>query len=93
MNLSSRVRRCNEVKTTLLPDGYIALVHRESNLSMIIPPMAALAWEFCDGEMLIELIVEEILNLVEVENRESLEAEVLQLFNELARDEFLKVLE
>lgn len=57
-------RRNPEVKTTLLPDGYVVLFSTKTDWAHTLNPLGALVWEFCDGEHSVADIITELKELV-----------------------------
>jgi hypothetical protein len=48
-DLAMHPRRNPEIETKLLPDGHAVLFSKQTNWAHTITPLAAVAWEFCDG--------------------------------------------
>jgi hypothetical protein len=78
-----------------LPDGYLAIFHKEKKVSVVVPPLGGLVWEFCDGQMTLA----EVMNLVidsatgHGELPENLSEQVNSLVDELLKDGFLQSVE
>lgn len=43
-------KRNDDIETRLLPDGHVVLFSKNSDWAHTITPMAAIVWEFCDGD-------------------------------------------
>ena len=43
--------RRDDLKTILLPDGYVVVHSSTNNWVYTLSPVAGLTWEFCDGEL------------------------------------------
>jgi hypothetical protein len=86
----SKLTRATDQKTTILPDGYIAVFSTTSNHAFTLPPMAALAWEFMDGEHSEEEIVQSVSQVLGSEvSLSELREQISQLVKELAEANFL----
>jgi hypothetical protein len=75
--------RSAHVTTKLLPDGHIVLMSEQTNWAHTLSPLAGIAWEFCDGDLSFEEIVERVCETAGVTSVESIKPELTKLFSEL----------
>jgi hypothetical protein len=54
------LRRNPQAKTALLPDGFIVVFLPDSEEGYTLPPLGAILWEFCDGTMTLDEIIEAV---------------------------------
>ena len=80
-------RRHKKIETRTIQGGQVVLRDRISNSSITLSPIAAMAWEFCDGLNTIDDIVESVGELIG--NPEGLHSKIKQLLNQLAEAGFL----
>ncbi len=85
----SKPKRSAEIETTSLPDGYVVLVNPKTSWAHNLNPMAALIWEFCDGESSVDEIVSGIQAIPEIGEKPTLKSEVEGLIQQLDEDGFL----
>ncbi len=78
-----------DVKTTILPDGYLALFCPATNWAYSLPPLGALAWEFFDGQSSTEDVVQQVAKIVAVSDVENLRTQINELVSELMSNGFL----
>lgn len=76
-------RRNPDVKTTLLPDGYVVLFSTKTDWAHTLNPTGALVWEFCDGQHSVDELVSEVAGLLAGSDRKLLRTEVELLLQEL----------
>jgi hypothetical protein len=57
-------QRRADVRSTLLPDGYLVLFSTKTEWAQTLNPTAAIVWEFCDGERTVAEIAEELTELL-----------------------------
>jgi hypothetical protein len=88
--MGRKLRRSDLITTKTLPDGHAVLVSKRTNWASTITPLAALAWEFCDGENTIEQIVEKIKLIPELQLQSDLTDEVSALLEDLVDAGFLE---
>jgi hypothetical protein len=88
--MGKKLRRSDLITTKSLPDGHAVLVSKKTNWASTITPLAALAWEFCDGENTIEQIVEKIKSIPELQLQSDLRDEVSSLLEDLVEAGFLE---
>ncbi len=50
-------KRNPDVESKLLPDGHVVIFSNSSEWAHTVTPLAAIAWEFCDGEHSVDEIV------------------------------------
>jgi hypothetical protein len=84
------LKRASAVKTTVLPDGYVALFSAPTDYAYTIPPAGAVAWEFFDGDTPIEDVIEEAAQALGVENSSDFSQQILNLAVELQKNGFLE---
>lgn len=78
-----------DVKTTLLPDGYVVLFSTKTEWAHTLSPVGALVWEFCDGEHAVEEITSELSGLISDVEKEVLSDQVQSFVNELLKSGLL----
>lgn len=77
-------QRGQNVRSTLLPDGYVVLHDIKTDWAHVLTPLGALTWEFCDGEHSAGDIAQEICRLVDdSSNKSELLPQIEQLVAEL----------
>jgi len=76
-------KRNPDIRTTLLPDGYVVLVSGKTDWAHTLNPLGAIVWEFCDGDNSIEKVVEQVGRLVPEKAGPNLRLEVETLLDEL----------
>jgi len=47
-----RPKRNPNVQTKMLPDGHVVIFSNDSDWAHTITPLAAIAWEYCDANIL-----------------------------------------
>jgi len=82
-------KRDPEIETNILPDGHVVLVSPKTEWANTLNPLAALVWEFCDGENTPDDIVAQVLSVNLLPKTDSLKAEVTALISELEESGFL----
>lgn len=82
--MSTKPRRDPGLKVTVLPDGHVAVYSPSTNCACTLTPIAALVWEFCDGNNTADGIVEQITAIDGVPDSGSLKAEVEKLLKEFS---------
>jgi hypothetical protein len=80
----SKPRRTEDVKAKILPDGHVVLFADQSTWAFTLSPLAALVWEFCDGDNSVEQIVEEIGRIDQNSDKAALSSQVSELVVELS---------
>jgi len=86
----SKLTRAADQKTTILPDGYVAIFSTISNYAFTLPPIAALAWEFMDGDHTEQEIVQNLSQVLGSEvSLDELSEQISQLVTELTESNFL----
>lgn len=85
-----KLKRAKNSKTSLLPDGYIAVFCGSSERALTLPPVGALVWEFSDGEMTTEDIITEVAKLLETNETPKLKKQIQDLTKELEKNGFLE---
>ncbi|HEY9868319.1 MAG TPA: PqqD family protein [Candidatus Obscuribacterales bacterium] len=76
-------KRNPDVKTTLLPDGYVVLFSTKTDWAHTLNPTGALVWEFCDGQHSVDELVSAVAGLLAGSDPERLRTEVESLLQEL----------
>jgi hypothetical protein len=76
-------QRNPEVKTTILPDGHVALSTEKTEWVHILNPVGALVWELSDGALSTEEIITQISELIQSTDRTALEKDVQHFTKEL----------
>ncbi len=76
-------RRNPDVKSTLLPDGYVVLVSSQTDWAHTLTPAGALVWELCDGRHSTDEIAGEIAGMLPAPVRAPDKAEIDTLVSEL----------
>ncbi len=69
----------------MLPDGHVVIFSQQSDWAHTITPLAAIAWEFCDGEHSIEEIVEQVLTYTESPSAAEIQPAITALLNDFAQ--------
>ncbi len=54
-------KRTPDIETKMLPDGHVVIFSKTSDWAHTITPLAAIAWEYCDGEHSVDEIVQCVL--------------------------------
>ncbi len=80
-----RPKRNPDVQTKMLPDGHVVIFSQQSDWAHTITPLAAIAWEYCDGEHSIEQIVEQVLTYTEAPNASEIQPAIAALLNDFAQ--------
>lgn len=86
----SNLKRATNLKTSILPDGYIAIFSAPTERAYTLPPLGALAWEFFDGEHSNDDVVAQVAKLIDSETTPLLRQQILELIDELRQNGFLK---
>ena len=86
----TKLKRAPELKTTVLPDGYIAVFSGPSQNAYTIPPSGALAWEFFDGQNSTADVVKLVATELGVPESSELREQIEGLANELLKNGFLE---
>lgn len=76
-------RRNPDVKSTLLPDGYLVVSSCKTDWAHTLNPVGALVWEFCDGEHDVDQIIAEVSGLLPAGQPENLDEQVSKFVDEL----------
>lgn len=88
--INSKLCRHPSIQTTALPDGHAVLMSKDTEWAFTITPVAAIAWEFCDGTNTFEEIVAHVQAVPEFEPvTANLSTELAPLFEELTDAGFL----
>ncbi|HEY9679222.1 MAG TPA: PqqD family protein [Drouetiella sp.] len=77
-------KRTSDVETKMLPDGHVVIFSKNSDWAHTITPLAAIAWEFCDGEHSLEQIVEKVVEYADGE-KQNLQPAITELLNDFAQ--------
>jgi hypothetical protein len=70
-----------DVKTTLLPDGFVVLFSTKTEWAHTLNPIGAIVWEYCDGCHSVDEIVAEVRQILE-EKEEVQLSQVVRTFVE-----------
>jgi len=81
--------RNEDVRATILPDGYVLLHSPKDNLVHTLTPLGGLVWEYCDGSNTIDDIVIRISEIDEIGSPPDLQSEVLALTDKLTESGLL----
>lgn len=68
----------------MLPDGHVVIFSNTSDWAHTVTPLAAIAWEYCDGQHSIKEIVECVKQFVN-SDFDNLEATITELMQEFAQ--------
>lgn len=77
-------KRIPDVETKMLPDGHVVIFSKSSDWAHTITPLAAIAWEYCDGEHSVEQIVERVLEYANGDST-NLQPEISELLSDFAQ--------
>lgn len=80
-----RPKRNPDVQTKMLPDGHVVIFSQQSDWAHTITPLAAIAWEFCDGEHSIDEIVEQVLTYTESPDVAEIQPAICALLNDFVQ--------
>lgn len=81
-----------DVETKMLPDGHVVIFSNNSDWAHTITPLAAIAWEYCDGEHSVEEIVDCIKELAQSPaNNENLRPEITDLIKEFTESGLVSI--
>jgi len=86
----AKFKRASKLKTTILPDGYVAIFSTPTDRAYTLPPLGALAWEFFDGEHSTDDVIREVAKAIGTEETAQLRQQILDLTNELQQSGFLE---
>lgn len=78
-------KRNPDIETRMLPDGHVVIFSNKSDWAHTVTPLAAIAWEFCDGEHSIEDISKCVQEYANNADAESLQGTISDLVSELAQ--------
>ncbi len=78
-----------EIETNILPDGHVVLVSPKTEWAHTLNPLAALVWEFCDGNNTAADIFAQVSAIDSIPHTNSLEQEITELITELEESGFL----
>jgi hypothetical protein len=84
-----KLRRASNAKTTVLPDGYVAIFCAPLDNAFTLPPVGALAWEFFDGELSAQEVVAEVAKAIGANETAELHKQILELTRTLEESGFL----
>ena len=80
-----RPKRNPDVQTKMLPDGHVVIFSQQSDWAHTITPLAAIAWEYCDGEHSIDQIVQQVLTYTESPNASEIQPAITALLDDFAQ--------
>lgn len=94
------LKRVDSAISTILPDGYVAIMQLGKPTGFALTPAGSLFWELSDGALCVSEIIEEVYSLLtaagagagsgEVLSHEALTAELIVLAKELVANEYLR---
>lgn len=94
------LKRVDNAISTILPDGYVAIIQLGNPIGFTLTPAGSLLWELSDGDFSVSEIVEEVYSLLagavaesgtgEAVSREALTVELAALAKELVANEYLR---
>ena len=74
--------RNSNIKTNILPDGYVLVQLSQSDWVYVLTPLAGIAWEFCDGENTLEDIIRNVVQIHPAQKKDDLAKEIASLLEE-----------
>ena len=80
-----RPKRNPDIQTKMLPDGHVVIFSQQSDWAHTITPLAAIAWEFCDGEHSVEEIAKEVLTYSESPDASEIQPAICALIDNFAQ--------
>lgn len=80
-----RPKRNPDVQTKMLPDGHVVIFSKQSDWAHTITPLAAIAWEFCDGQHSVDEIVNQILSYSSESTAAEIQPAICELLNDFAQ--------
>jgi Coenzyme PQQ synthesis protein D (PqqD) len=78
-------KRIPDVETKMLPDGHVVIFSKSSDWAHTITPLAAIAWEYCDGEHSVEQIVERVIEHANAGDSQQLQPAINELLADFAQ--------
>ncbi|MGH9548216.1 MAG: PqqD family protein [Terriglobales bacterium] len=72
-----------DVQSKLLPDGHVVLFSQQNEWAHTLTPLAGIAWEYCDGELTIEEIVQCVSEAAGIQSVDEIRTNLTALFDEL----------
>jgi hypothetical protein len=87
--MNAKPKRDPDIQTSVLPDGHACLVSEKTEWAHTLTPLAALVWEFCDGNNSVDEIISELKAIPEVTIGPDFKQEVEALLEELSDGGFL----
>lgn len=84
----SKPKRNPDVETRFLPDGHVVLFSRKTNWAHTLTPLAAIAWEFCDGETAMDEIIVNVCSTAEASDANT-KVQLVELIAELEQNGLL----
>ena len=85
-----KLKRAPNSKSTLLPDGYVAIFCGSTDRAFTLPPVGALVWEFSDGELSTQEVVTEVAKLIGTQETAELRKQIQDLTNVLEKNGLLE---
>lgn len=76
-------KRTPDIETKMLPDGHVVIFSKSSDWAHTITPLAAIAWEYCDGEHSVEEIVDRVIEFANGDATE-IQPAIVTLLSEFA---------
>jgi hypothetical protein len=76
-------QRNPDIKTTVLPDGFVALSTEKTDWVHVLNPIGALVWELSDGKLSKDEIVTQIKEIIQSSHVDGLQNEIEVFAGEL----------
>ena len=80
-----RPKRNPDVQTKMLPDGHVVIFSQQSDWAHTITPLAAIAWEYCDGEHSVDEIIKQVLTYTEAPDVAEIQPAICALLDDFAQ--------
>jgi hypothetical protein len=81
--MNDKPKRDATIQTKIIPSGQAVLLSQNTEWAYTLNPLAALVWEFCDGDNTIDNIAERIRSIPEFPDRPTLREDICHLLAEL----------
>lgn len=80
-----RPKRNPDVQTKMLPDGHVVIFSQQSDWAHTITPLAAIAWEFCDGQHSVDEIVAQVKAYTKDQPETDIQPSICELLKDFAQ--------
>ncbi|HEY9732629.1 MAG TPA: PqqD family protein [Drouetiella sp.] len=80
-----RPKRNPDVQTKMLPDGHVVIFSQQSDWAHTITPLAAIAWEFCDGQHSVDEIVAQVKAYTKDQTENDIQPAICELLKDFAQ--------